>query len=276
MPTRTTVPTVPAAAADPNPGSLRADLRRRLLSLNFHAFCQCLCLLLTELGYEEARPAGRTNWKGRNRGGGYDIEAWLPGGLTRRKVVAVAKQFDGLPVYQRMIDELRGTALRTGASEALLITTSTFSPVALLGQAGQAGQANETGSSPAIAPVRLIDGDELLDLLLAHGIGVREESTGVKQARLRRLYIDEEFFDGLARACPGNSRGNSRSGRNSRSARSVRCTDEVRHSEARPLWRVTVQVAGGSPDHRKRSTASCGDKCGGTHGPSRPRKGERL
>jgi hypothetical protein len=268
MPTRTTVPAVPAAAADPNPGSLRADLRRRLLSLNFHAFCQCLCLLLTELGYEEARSAGRTDWKGRNRGGGFDIQAWLPGGLTRRKVVAVAKQFDSLVIYQRMIDELRGAALRTGASEAILITTSTFSPVALL---GQAGQASETGNAPTVAPVRLIDGDELLDLLLAHGIGVREEPAGAKQARLCRLRIDEEFFERVLRAYPGNSRS-------SHSGRSPRCNDEVRHSQARPLWRVTVQVGGVSPDYQKRSTTSSADKCGsvsGVYRPCRPPKGER-
>jgi hypothetical protein len=274
MPTRTTAPAAATFAAEPNPGSVRRELRQHLLDLNFHAFCRCLCLLLTELGYEDARPAGRVDWKGRNRGGGYDIEAWLPGGFARRKVVAVAKQFDDQPVYQRMVDELRGAALRSGAAEAVLITTGAFSPVALLGQAGQQGR--EQGDSSIVVPARLIDGEELLDLLLAHGIGVREEPAGAaKRARLR---LDEDLFDGLSRACPGNGRCRQNTGAN----------NGLQYPWGRPSWRVTVQVgpmgqvgqvgpAGSvSPDCERVSQSSCGGDtdCGGGHRPSK--QGKRV
>ena len=120
---------IPICEADFQEEPIRHRLRRRLLALSYHAFARCLCLLLARLGYEDARPAGRTRWKGHNREGGYDIEAWLPVGITRRRVVVQAKQFDARPVFQRSVDELRGTCLRAGAAEALLITTSAFSSV---------------------------------------------------------------------------------------------------------------------------------------------------
>ena len=103
---------IPICEADFQDEPIRHRLRRRLLALSYHAFARCLCLLLARLGYEDARPAGRTRWKGHNREGGYDIEAWLPVGITRRRVVVQAKQFDARPVFQRSVDELRGTCLR--------------------------------------------------------------------------------------------------------------------------------------------------------------------
>lgn len=175
---------------------IRTLLRRRLLLLNYHAFAQCLCRLLTRLGYEDVAGAGRTRWKGRNRAGGYDIEAFLPAGVGRRPVIVQAKQFDALPIFQRSVDELRGACLRAGAAEALLITTSAFSSVV---------RQNTAQIGPQVAPVRLLDGEGLLDLLLRHRIGVREEKgegpdvLGGAPDVSHRLRIDEAFFEALSR-----------------------------------------------------------------------------
>ncbi len=200
---------VPVYEADLPEEPIRRRLRRRLLSLSYHAFAQCLCLLLARLGYEDAEVAGRTRWKGHNREGGYDIEAYLPAGVGRRKVIVQIKQFDTLPVYQRSIDELRGTCLRAGATEALLITTSTFSAV-VLRRAGTVGV--------QIAPVRLVDRAELLDLLILHRVGVWEEvgdegadrnegMTNRGTAGQRgRIGLDSDFFVDLARRYAGNGR----------------------------------------------------------------------
>lgn len=76
---------------------LRRQLRRRLLTLSYHAFAQCLCLLLTQLGYQDVQVAGRKDWKGRNREGGYDIQAALPAGLGQRRVIIQAKQLRRCP-----------------------------------------------------------------------------------------------------------------------------------------------------------------------------------
>jgi restriction endonuclease Mrr len=170
----------------PTPGTIADQLRQRLLALSYPAFAQCLCVLLEALGYEEVQPAGRQEWKGYNRagGGGYDLEAVLSGGLAPRRVVAQIKQYDGLNVFQRSVDELRGACLRRGAAEAILVTTSDFSQVVLKHAAAP------DASGMPIAPVRLIDGKELLSLLIQHRLGVRETA----HDGVYRLELDEAFF----------------------------------------------------------------------------------
>jgi len=160
-------------------------LHCRLLDLDFPAFAFCVCRLLEALGYQDVRLAGRREWKGYNKpgGGGYDLEAALPGSLSSRRLIAQIKQFDGLRVHQRSVDELRGACLRVGAAEALLITTSAFSKVA------RAGAAAPGGADSPVAPVRLMDGDELTALLIRHRIGVKRrtgDGKGRGPARLPR------------------------------------------------------------------------------------------
>ena len=202
----------------PTPATIADLLRRRLLALEYPAFAQCLCILLEALGYEEARPAGRQEWKGYNRpgGGGYDLEAILHGGLATRRAVAQIKQFDSLNVHQRSVDELRGACLRCGAAEAILVTTSAFSNVVLR----HAAEAN--AASTPVAPVRLIDGKELLGLLIRYRLGVRERVQG----GTRRLDIDESFFS-MVGALP---------------AREMDARTSAGEA-AKPKWRVTIRVS---------------------------------
>lgn len=209
--------TAPVYTDDFHSEPIRRQLRQQILTLNYHAFAQCLCLLLERVGYEDAQVAGRTGWKGRNREGGYDIGAWLPTGIGRRRVIVQAKQFDDLPVFQRSVDELRGACLRAGAAEALLITTSTFSPVV---------RQNAARAAAEVAPVRLLDGEELLDLLLRHRVGVWEEA-GDAPEEPGHIGIDHAFFHDLSRDFAGNGRRES----------SLR---KPRERDAR--WLVTIQV----------------------------------
>jgi hypothetical protein len=244
---------------------LAGRLRRRLLALDYPAFARCVCILLEALGYEAARPAGRQEWKGYNRpgGGGYDLEALLPGGVAPRRVVAQIKQYDALAVHQRSVDELRGACLRAGATEALLVTTSAFSEVVRR----HALAPDPLGAS--VAPVRLIDGEELLALLIRHGVGVREQTrSGLRRLEIGRLQssrsagnrsrgkgsqgnrldLDEAFFAMLgavparepdARTMPGKSGG--------------------------PGWRVTIRVTSGScPKTRTDGSANGGPEKDGS------------
>lgn len=187
--------TAQPACFAPAPGTIADRLRQRLLALSYPAFARCLCVLLEALGYEEARPAGRQEWKGYNRpgGGGYDLEAVLPGGLAPRRAVAQIKQFDGLNVHQRTVDELRGACLRRGAAEAILVTTSAFSQVVLK----HAADLGASGTPPA--PVRLIDGKELIGLLIRHRLGVRETIFRERaHGGAYRLEVDEAFFQDMS------------------------------------------------------------------------------
>jgi len=245
----------------PTPGTIADRLHRRLLALDYPAFARCACALLEALGYEDARPAGRRAWKGYNRpgGGGYDLEAVLPGGLAPRRVVAQIKQFDRLVVHQRSVDELRGACLRAGAAEALLVTTSAFSDVVRK----QAASLDWAGA--LVAPVRLIDGRELLGLLIRHRLGVRETIEVRERARggTRRLEIDEVFFESLiVQETPAASDNGATPGT---------ATPGPGRRSGPPVWRVTVLISGTheeteSGKGRKRSARKGGTNTGDVEG----------
>lgn len=157
---------------------LRHELRRRLLALPYRAFLQVAVHLLKEQGYTAARPTGRDQWKGRNTSGGWDAEAdFQAGAMGTLRCIAQVKQFDTLVVAQRQVDELRGTCLRANAHQAVLITLSTFSP-----PARKAAQVNTS-----VAPVRLIDGNELLDMLVDTKLCLRRSQRGA-------WTLDEDYF----------------------------------------------------------------------------------
>ncbi len=230
---------------------LEEQIHGRLLGLDFPAFALCLCRLLQALGYQDVHLSGRREWKGYNKpgGGGYDLEATLPGpvlpgSLSPRRVIAQVKQFDGLRVHQRSVDELRGTCLRLGAAEAMLITTSAFSKVV------RAGAAAPGGASSPIAPVRLMDGDELIALLIRYRLGVKECKTSTvknKTSTVRKLVdrklankqweIDDAFFAELALASAILSKASSAKRQNPTLAQTPKLMQE------RMQWRVTVRIS---------------------------------
>lgn len=149
-----------------------ATLRDRLLALDAHAFEQFIGHLLAVMGYVDVRVTERTS------DGGLDIEAYTQTGITKALIISQVKKYTS-PVHRRFVDELRGTMLRVGAQQGLLITISTFSE-----GAKQAAESNH------IAPVTLIDGEQLLELLFAHQVGVSKET-------LELWTFDAAFFDRL-------------------------------------------------------------------------------
>ncbi|MBB6053941.1 restriction endonuclease [Armatimonas rosea] len=158
-------------------------LQQRLLRLPFDAYLRLLSLLLTRLGYQDVQLAGRTDWKGRNKGGGYDLTATLPGGLYPRRIVIQAKQFDkDSRIFQRHADELRGAAIRVSAAEAVLITSGPISK-----------SIDAVGLCLPILPIRLMGGEQLLELLVKHQIGVTPSGE-----------LDEALFKELEREAKGN------------------------------------------------------------------------
>ena len=236
----------------PTPGTIAEQLRLRLLSLDYPAFARCACKLLEALGYEEARPAGRREWKGYNRpgGGGYDLEAVLPGGLVPRRIVVQLKHYDAPSIHQRNVDELRGACLRAGGAEALLITTSSFSKVVRNSQANSRQAASQEPENAQGVPVRLIDGQELLGLLIRCRLGVRERIRGgtrrleIDEAFFSRLETHEAFFRGITASgsiASGNimTRGNATF---STIAAPLAATP-LNESSLPPRWRVTIRIS---------------------------------
>lgn len=279
---------------------LAEQLHCRLLDLDFPAFAFCVCRLLEALGYQDVHLAGRREWKGYNKpgGGGYDLEATLPGSLlpgslSSRRIIAQIKQFDGLRVHQRSVDELRGACLRVGAAEALLITTSAFSQVA------RAGAATPGGAISLVAPVRLIDGEELAALLIRHQIGVKEcklkkckiSARNRGLARLPRLgnkastddklaekqwEIDDAFFAELALAstilgkAPPTNLGKAPPTKHQNPSKRQSPTTPPNSTPRQNLmkqnltqWRVTVRISTNAEDEQKKGHQKEGHQKGG-------------
>lgn len=156
--------------------ALRNELLSLLLRLPFTAFIQSCADLLTALGYEDVRPVARGGKNGKNRSGGIDLEGWVRVGATRRPIVAQVKQIDLQErVPRRYLDEVRGAALRIGATEALLLTTGTFSYLVL--EQIERQQRALASNVPPMVPVQCVDGEKLAGLLIQHKIGIlREEN----------------------------------------------------------------------------------------------------
>jgi restriction endonuclease Mrr len=165
--------------------SQSTKLQEALHRLPFEAFATLVGKVLQLSGYQDVRLAGRRDWKGRNQGGGVDLLASLPGGISSRRVVVQVKQFDpskGQRLYQKQVDELRGVALRHKASEAVLVTSGSLSPSIDL-----------FALDDLPVPVRLISGEGLHRLLHQHRLGVTESGE-----------LDVSFFEALAAAATGN------------------------------------------------------------------------
>ncbi len=172
----------PFSASSPKPSRLSRELRERLLCLSYRAFLQSVLHLLSASGYAQVIPAGRQGFKGRNTGGGWDLEAQgFTGAGEAVRAIAQVKQFDRLSVQQRTVDELRGCLLRAKADEAWLITLSVFSA-----PAKEAAQA--TGET---APIRLLDGEALTEMMIRHQVGVCRE--GVEWV------VNDRYFQSLER-----------------------------------------------------------------------------
>ena len=149
--------------------------------------------LLERQGYREVRLLGRKGFVGRNRSGGWDLEAVAPGHQALVpveagfKCIIQVKQFDDLAVQQRTVDELRGCILRAGAGVGLLITTSRFSPVA-----------QEAAQASSLAPVILLNGERLVSLLIQQRLGVCQKPNG-------KWTIDPEYFRSMREVETGHA-----------------------------------------------------------------------
>lgn len=141
--------------------SVRESLREHLLKMAPEAFEELVARLLEEMDYQKVKVVGGSG------DGGVDVTAEIELGVTSVLEVVQAKRHRRT-VQRKDLDALRGSLYRFNAVRGTIVATSRFAKGAI-----------EAAFAPGVAPITLIDGDALIDLLIKHGIGVRKRKIAI-------------------------------------------------------------------------------------------------
>lgn len=147
-----------------------ALLRDRLESINPYRFEALIKELLEAMDYEDVQVTKQSGDKG------VDVVASFQFGITQIKEVVQVKRHKS-NITRPVLDQLRGALPYHQAIRGTIITTGGF-----------AQGCKDAALYPGAAPITLIDGDKLIELLLKHGVGVRK-----KQQTL--VELDDSYFD---------------------------------------------------------------------------------
>ncbi|MYK17730.1 restriction endonuclease [Candidatus Poribacteria bacterium] len=140
---------------------VRKDLLDHLLQMDPGDFEKLVGHLLEKMNYQNVDVVGRSG------DGGVDVIAEIELGVSSVCEVVQAKRHKN-PVQRDVLDKLRGSLYRFKAVRGTIVTTSSF-----------AKGAREEAFATGAAPITLIDGDKLVDLLIEHRIGIRKRSVEV-------------------------------------------------------------------------------------------------
>ena len=149
--------------------SVRESLRELLHEMDAFAFEHLVKRLLEEMNYQNVEVTSRSN------DGGVDVVADIELGITSVREVVQAKRHKR-PIQRKDLDALRGSLYRFDAVRGTIIATSRFSR-----------GTEEAAFASGAAPITLIDGEKLIDLLIEHDIGVRKRTLEV-------LAVDPDAF----------------------------------------------------------------------------------
>jgi restriction system protein len=151
----------------------RAELRKRLLSMPPARFEALIGELLIQMGFDEST----VRVTKRSGDGGIDVVGvYRAAGLTEVDAAVQVKRWKS-NVRAPVVTQLRGSL--QVHQQGIIITTSDFSK----GARKEASASNKTH-------IGLIDGEQLLDLLIKHGVGVEEQT-------LRVISLDDEWWGEL-------------------------------------------------------------------------------
>lgn len=152
---------------------VRADLLQALRTMNPYRLEHVVKDLLEAIGYQNIEVTRPSNDKG------VDVVGDINIGISAvREVVQVKRQVGN--VQRPALDEFRGSLHRFNALRGTIITTSDFS-----------SGVKQAAYEPGVAPITLINGERLADLLIEHEIGVRRDTLTV--LKFQAEYFDPEF-----------------------------------------------------------------------------------
>lgn len=149
----------------------RESLKALLLQMDPIAFEGLICELLELMGYHEIHLTQTTHDMG------VDIIAHIELGISSVREVIQVKRHQR-SIHRPTLDALRGSLHRFEAVRGTLITTSHFSK-------GTKDAAFERGA----APITLIDGEKLIDLLMEHELGVRKSTISLWRVEPSRFEV---------------------------------------------------------------------------------------
>jgi len=136
---------------------VKRSLHERLLTMPPSKFEQLIGRLLGAMGYENVTVTGRSG------DGGIDVVAGIEIGILQLRTAVQVKRMKG-NVQRPVISQLRGDMALLDVDQGMIITTGGFSQ-----------GAKDVARVRNVAPITLIDGDRLTDLLIEQGIGVHRE-----------------------------------------------------------------------------------------------------
>lgn len=145
------------------------ELRGRLEKMNPYRFEMLIKDLLEAMDYEDVVVTKQSGDKG------VDVVASFQFGITQIKEVVQVKRHKG-NITRPVLDQLRGALPYHGAIRGTIITTGGF-----------AQGCKDAALFPGAAPITLIDGDKVIELLLKHGVAVKKKPQTL-------IEIDESYF----------------------------------------------------------------------------------
>ena len=149
---------------------VRQDLRKHLLKMPPQKFEELIRSLLEEMGFDEAETTSYSNDKG------VDVRGILrTNPLSTVKVAIQAKRWKN-NVGSGVVRDLRGSLKVADAEQGLIITPSDFT-----------ASAKEESQAEGKTPITLINGVELVDLLIKYQVGIKQEQITVPA-------IDTEYW----------------------------------------------------------------------------------
>jgi restriction system protein len=154
---------------------LISDLKERLLQLSPTSFEKLVLEVMKGIGYGLG---GMLQHTGGTADGGIDGVIYEDA-LGLNQIYIQAKRYNGYPINSEEIQRFVGVLDGRNVTRGVFITTSSFT--------SKAKKVTETGSKL----LKLIDGDELVNLMIKNSIGVRIYNT----YELKR--IDSDFFTDL-------------------------------------------------------------------------------
>lgn len=153
----------------------RGNLKNYLSSMDPYKFEHLIKVLLQEMGYENVEVTAPSHDKG------VDVVADIQLGISSvREVVQVKRHIAS--IRREIVDQLRGSLHYFKALRGTIITSGKFS-----------NGAKEASLAPNVAPITLIDGEKLLDLLIEYQIGIAAKTVEYHEFdESKLLHLDEE------------------------------------------------------------------------------------